>query len=311
MENNEFDNEVTGSNVQGRDGRLISQIKAIVDTKVPASDVPAVTEAAPLMAINTESGLEAYVRNAENYLKMQSRIRQLAINVTNNDDWIDQDGHPYLEYTGASKIASAFKPSFTNIKTEKEKITDDRGEYIIYTCRGVIHWDNRSMECIGTGSTRDPFFGRKNKQDIPLCEIDLTDVEKKAWTNFMNRATKALLGLSYTWEEIELASGGKIKRDGVSNIKHEKGGKGADSEGTKEKRDQLREKILAHCNNNMIEAKTWLVAHTEFTTKDGKNVAGKQSVQDISEKQVQYLLDNFDRLAKESKKDNKEPQGEK
>lgn len=240
---------------------------------------------------NEIRSIEETVKSAEKYVDALGKIRLLAIKLTNNLDWSNQGGKPYLEKSGCDKIAGAFGVKIFNVTFEKESNRDDAGDYIIYTCSGEGRWNNHEESEIGTCSTRDDFFGKKSGAYKPLSEVDLTDIKKKAFTNFANRIIKKLVGLSFSWEEITQLSNNKITQATVSKVDFSQGSKGGntDSPETKKLRDECRTFLLKLNNNEEQSAKEMLITQTGFTGKDGAVVPGKDNVLKLSEKQVQIL----------------------
>lgn len=173
---------------------------------------PAVTPIKTMSLVpHAAMDLQAQIDNAGKFMELQSKIRMMAVKLTNCNDWEDQKGIPYLKWQGAAKIRSAFGVSYTPPDIRREDCRDEKGAYIMYHAEAMVSWQGATIPCVGTGSTRDPFFGKKNGQDIPLSEIDLTDIKKKACTNMLNRGLRDLLGLTFTWEEIDKIVGGTIK----------------------------------------------------------------------------------------------------
>jgi hypothetical protein len=218
--------------------------------------------------------------------------------LTNQNDWINQNGKPYLEWTGASKIACAFGVSYSTPVFEKEICKDDKGEYAVFQAIAMLTWNGRSMPEIGTGSSRDPFFGKSGGEYLPLSEIDLTDVKKKAITNMLNRGIKSLLGLSYTWDEIETISEGKINRTGVSKVEYSAGSQGSKQE-KKESKDLRVEihKMLVDMNmGDQLAASVQLEEITRWKNTKGETVKGKNNVNDIIEKGVPIVYGKVKKL---------------
>ena len=248
--------------------------------------------------------LEDTIRNAEKYVAAMAKVRLLAIQLTNAMDWSDQGGKPYLEKSGCDKIASGFGMKSGTPTFEKETIKDDLGEYIQYTCSGDGWWNNVEGSEIGVCSTRDDFFGTRAGGFKPLSEVDLTDIKKKAFTNWANRLIKKLLGLTYTWEELKELSGGKIALDTVKKVQFAAGAKGgnADSPETKAKRQEIG-KMLMDLNAGDPAAASKMLE--EMTTFQGTNgpVKGKTKLEHLSEKQVPMV---YGQLKKKIEAFNKE-----
>jgi len=254
------------------------------DQAVCVSSLPSVQMTTDIVS------LEKSVENAEKYLSLMSKIRLMAIKLLNKTDVSNQGGKPYIEKAGCDKIASAFGVRIFDASFEKESLRDEHGDYYVYTCSGSGVWNNHHESEIGTCSSRDDFFGKKGGNYKPIAEVDVTDIKKKAFTNFANRIIKKLIGLSFTWEELSELSGGTITKDGVQSVDFAKGARGGntDSPKTKQLRDECRAMLLKLNNNEEVAAISMLVKLTAFQGKDGP-VAGKDHISKLSEKQVEIL----------------------
>ncbi len=237
------------------------------------------------------TSIERTVAQAERYFNVLGQIRRMSIKLTNNLDWTNEGGNPYLQKSGCDKIAGAFGVQIYDTTFVKETCKDDKGDYIMFTCTGNGRWNNHEESEVGTCSTRDDFFGKKGGEYKPLSEVDLTDVKKKAFTNMANRLIKKLLGLSFTWEEIEKLSEGKVTAANVQKVEYGQGSRGGntDSPQTKSKRDECRAMLLKLSGNDEKSAIAMLIKLTAFTGKDGAAVPGRDHVNKLSEKQVDIL----------------------
>jgi hypothetical protein len=239
---------------------------------------------------------ENTLANARKWVVALDEIKRLAVSTTSITDWINQNGKPYLQWTGASKVARAFGVSYSlkGLSFEKEKFSDEHGEGVRIKVIGELSWNNSTVAEIGACTSRDDFFAmRKNKETgekfyLPLSEIDQTDLEKKAMTNWLNRGVKSLLGLSFTWEELEQLSGGRISLQAVTSagqsVTYGQGKKGGNTDTAESKnlREEIRKMILEIVGNNQQAAKDFLKNITSFTGKDGNTVAGKESIDALS-----------------------------
>lgn len=232
-----------------------------------------------------ERSFDEMLAYAEKFVVHQDKIRKLAIKVTNQGDWINQNGVPYLEWTGAAKIAGTFGVSYDQPMIAKDVLTDEDGDYTVFTVSGTVRCGARSMHEIGTSSSRDAFFAKSGGTRKPPKEIDLNNVKKKAMTNWLNRALKSLLGLSYTWEEVEQHSDGKINRGGGATVTRTSAKADLTPEQT-QKRDEIS-KWMKELYGDQAPQK--LKEMTAFTTGEGKAVDGKTSTQMLSGKQIDRL----------------------
>lgn len=173
---------------------------------------------------------EAAIKRAELMIDGINKIKNMSLKVTNYLDWSLQQGKPYLENSGAMKIANLWGVNFKErvFKPENgEKLSDAHGEYIMFTCHGRAEFKGRVLEDIGTCSTRDAFFGTQKDNGAmkfkPLEDVDLENIKKKAVTNLQGRLLKKILGLRYTIEDLK-ASGIDIGKMGI--VDYASGGAG-------------------------------------------------------------------------------------
>lgn len=137
--------------------------------------------------------------------KLWERVLQVALLATSSTDWIDQNGKPYLQATGAEKVARRFGVRIYDLAIDREDITDDKGRYYLYTVTGKAGFGTSdSIEAIGTCSSRDRFFGTKNKELKATEDVDIGNVKKKAYTNFIGNAITRLLGIrGLSWDDLK------------------------------------------------------------------------------------------------------------
>lgn len=157
----------------------------------------------------------------ETRTKLFDKIMTVALAATGLADWVDQDGKPYLQGSGAEKVARRFGVRIHDISIEREDLNDENGKYYVYTVMGKATMGERdTVEAIGTCSSRDKFFGKKGGQYKAVQDVDLPNIKKKAYTNFEVNSITRLLGLrNLTWAELEkygIRPGGKtsVRYDG-------------------------------------------------------------------------------------------------
>jgi hypothetical protein len=134
---------------------------------------------------------------AEKRIEAVKKIKQTALKVTNEADWVDENGRPYLQVSGSEKIARLFDISW-KIDGPQYDFSED-GHYIC-TWKGTFSIGNVSIEAIGSRSSRDGFFKRYGyedgkKQELPPSTIEKNDVEKAAYTNLLGNGITRLLGI--------------------------------------------------------------------------------------------------------------------
>ena len=112
------------------------------------------TESVPALADDT---LIAVARMAEARIDAVIKIKQLALKVTNPRDWTDQQGNPYLQVSGAEKIANLFNISWGFLTPEPLYEQDDDGHYT-FTFQGRFSLGGRTIEVEGSRISADSFF---------------------------------------------------------------------------------------------------------------------------------------------------------
>ena len=115
-------------------------------------------------------------QRAEQRIEAVRKIKTMALKLTNYHDWTDQGGKPYLQVSGAEKIARLFGISwrFTGDILRK----DEEGGHFSFEVPMEFVMSGASVEFRGSRSSKDPFFSKKKGEAIPPSEIDRTDVMK-------------------------------------------------------------------------------------------------------------------------------------
>lgn len=157
------------------------------------------TALAPVLSSGTDQ-LLAVAESAEKRLAAIQKILHVALKITNHQDWVDLGGKPYLQSTGAEKIARMFGICWRFDEPSVE-FSDDG--HFTYTYKGYFVMGSSEIEVIGTRSSKDVFFSRSGGEDIPPSEIDRADVKKSAYTNCINNGITRLLGIrNLTWDQV-------------------------------------------------------------------------------------------------------------
>lgn len=182
--------------------------KALVETQAAIADE----------SMLTSKDLTAIADKAEKNIQAVKRIIAAALKVTNDSDWTDYGGKPYMEVSGAQKIASLFNVSWQP-ETPTVEFHDD-GHYT-WTYTGDFSLGRRVTGAVGTRSSRDDFFAVAHEKDVPISEIDAGAVKKAAWTNWLNRGIKAILGLNnLTWDQLKEAG---MSEERIGKVRFRKG----------------------------------------------------------------------------------------
>lgn len=145
-----------------------------------------------LLDANTDNILYLAER-ADKYIEAMNRIMDAALKITNELDWCLIGGKPYLQESGATKVARLFGISIQLIG--KPEIEFDVDGYRTYTYKGRFMLGDQFIECEGSRGMKEDFFAKQGK-DKPLKkpdEIDERDVKMAAYTNCINNGIKRLI----------------------------------------------------------------------------------------------------------------------
>lgn len=137
----------------------------------------------------------ALADRADKMVTALNKIMAAAIRVTTPKDWVMIGGTPYLQESGASKVARLFGIGW-QIHPGYPMIERDADGYPTYTYRMTFTMGKQSIEAEGMRYARDEFFAGKktdDKKQKTADEIDLADVKRAAYTNCLNRGIKAIL----------------------------------------------------------------------------------------------------------------------
>lgn len=251
--------------------------------------------------------LLAIAEMAEKRIEAVNKIKKMCLKVTNKHDWINQQGKPYLQVSGAEKIARLFGLSWRIDEPLRE---DEEGGHYGYTYKGYFSMGTVTIEAIGTRSSKDGFFkkyekdsnGKRTGVELPPSEIDKSDVKKSAYTNCIGNGITRLLGIrNLTWEELQESG---ISVEGVARVEYRQAEEGKE---TKDLREEIRHMILEMTEGNQAKAKTMLIHFTSFKGKDGKDVKGKATINELTEKQIPPTYGKVKEAYEIWHKDNEKP----
>lgn len=129
----------------------------------------------------------------EKYVEAMNRIMNAALKITTELDWVIIGGTPYLQESGATKVARLFGISIQLLGTPTVEV--DRDGYKTFTYKGRFMLKDDFIECEGSRGMKEDFFAKAGK-DKPLKkpdEIDERDVKMAAYTNCINNGIKRLI----------------------------------------------------------------------------------------------------------------------
>jgi len=134
---------------------------------------------------------------ADKMVTALNKIMAAAIRITTERDWCIIGGSPYLQESGATKVARLFGIGWQILDQHAEY--DSEG-YPTYSYRMAFTMGGARIECEGSRSARDEFFaGKKTDRNgnpvkqKSVDEVDIRDVKQAAYTNCLNNGIKRIL----------------------------------------------------------------------------------------------------------------------
>lgn len=255
---------------------------------------------------------------AEKRIDAVIKIKQVALKVTNGHDWVDQGGKPYLQVSGAEKIANLFNISW-RINEPIFEMEED-GHYT-YSYMGTFSMAGRSIQIEGSRSSNDPFFKQynwdnKTKTERAIHERDnKRDVKMAALTNLLGNGITRLLGIrNLTYADLEAFAG--IKQSDIGRVEYKKDGKNA-GDSVKKKtttqaqtngaksmtpEEQLRKELFEYCGEDE-EAQKAVLKQISFFETDG----GGKWIEDIEKASDKWVNSSIGKLRRLEKKEKPEP----
>ena len=238
-------------------------------------------DSADLTVLSNLDTIVDVANRAETYIEAMKKVKSIVFKITNARDWIDEQGKPYLQVSGAEKVGAVFRIGWSFPEDAKFEQLDDG--HFMYTVKGVFSMGNVKIEAYGTRSSSDPFFGRKRGEDVPPSEIDRASVKKSAITNCIGNGITRILGIrNLTWEELN-ASG--INADSSGKVER----KTMDTD-TKGKLDELIEMLMEMAGQDKDKCADLLEQYTAWTNKKGEEVKGRRSFTALTAKQIPITL---------------------
>ncbi len=127
---------------------------------------------------------------ADKMIAAMNKIMSAALKITSENDWTLIGGKPYLQESGATKVARLFGISW---QIGNPKIECDEEGYKTFTYKGRFEMRGQFIECEGSRSMKDDFFGGKPDKRKPVDEISERNVRQAAYTNCINNGIKRII----------------------------------------------------------------------------------------------------------------------
>ena len=167
----------------------------IITVDEEVTELTARPQGGGLLDSNTDNILYL-AEQAEKYISAMNKIMTAAIKITTEYDWVLIGGQPYLQESGATKVARLFGISIQLIG--KPTVECDQQGYKTFTYKGRFLLKDQFIEAEGSRSMKDEFFTgkdnpEKGKTKKTADEVDERDVKMSAYTNLLNNGIKRLV----------------------------------------------------------------------------------------------------------------------
>ena len=163
-----------------------------------------------LIPIDRVESIIQLADQSERLMGALKKIRQEVLSLTNENDWSDQNGTPYLEGSGCQKVARWYGVSWKFLG-EPARVDLGDGHYR-YDVKMAFWKNDDYVECIGTRASNDPFFtahyvyDEKEKKRVKVYrhprEVDSGNVLKAAITNGMQGILSFLGMKKLSWDDL-------------------------------------------------------------------------------------------------------------
>jgi len=119
-----------------------------------------------------------------------NKIMTAALKITSEHDWVLIGGKPYLQESGATKVGRLFGISWA---IGSPNVECDSEGYKTFTYKGRFEMRGQFIECEGSRSMKDEFFGGKAANRKSIDEISERNVRQAAYTNCINNGIKRIV----------------------------------------------------------------------------------------------------------------------
>lgn len=197
------------------------------------TDLAAAPQGNALLDMSSMDNILIMANKADKYIEALNKVMTAALKITSEYDWCLIGGKPYLQESGATKVARLFGISW-EIANGYPKTAVDAEGYKTYSYKMRMYFNSQFIDCEGSRSMREDFFAKRTNGLLKPEEVDERDVRMAAYTNCIVNGIKRLIPNLRSIDVSALTAAGlevgKIK--GYDFNKGSKGGKGGNSKTT-------------------------------------------------------------------------------
>lgn len=182
--------------------------KTIDAVIVPETSLARSAVAGEVLSMQGNKSSEELLEIATKRVEFFDKVTKLSLKRTSVHDWVDQNGKPYLQATGAEKLMALW-----GIYTQDVTIHIDMDAttgFPIYEVTGRVgsRTLGTEMDVIGGRNANDKFY---QDQLAKTGRLDLLDVRKAAYSNWLVNAITRIIGMrGLTWADVKAATSGSV-----------------------------------------------------------------------------------------------------
>jgi hypothetical protein len=211
--------------IQRKEKRMAEPIKEIFEGKTEDTHPMVSDRDAMELAFEKKIDWDGLIKHLQIQKEAFKKMRIILLGYTREKDWVNIDGSPFLQESGAQAIGGPMSVNIVEIKSEKTWGEDKKGRFYTwkYWGRAYSLKIRREIEIEGICSSRDKFFGKVSGEYKELEEVDEPNVMRKALTNLYRNGVMRLLGLrNIEWSELSAAN---LNIQSIKKVEHTLGGK--------------------------------------------------------------------------------------
>ncbi len=241
---------------------------------------------------SSDEEMAVFLERVERRNEAISRVLKMALQKLIPTDFHDFDGKPLLQGVGAQRLIKYFGISVTNKRRMPEvgyRIDpNDPAKRLSVTYSATFRLGSMEVEGEGRRDTHNKLLGRKGGEFKNIADINLPDLDASAVTAMYRDGVSTLLGLKgMSWEYLKELGFTPDQTTGHTYQTGTQGGNTATSDKTKARQAQIANMIFEMSGQDPEKSKAMLIEYTKFPDKKtGKEIAGKDSVTKLSDKQV-------------------------
>lgn len=224
----------------------------------------------------------ALAENIDKLVEAQNKIRMALLRLAQPGDWVvfgeGEKKKAEIGFAGSMRVGSTLGVNFTNWTAEKEKDTDEKGQWYRWNFECDASFKNRTVRVYGRAGSRDKFFGKAHGSYKELHDVDEGNIKMAARRGAMKEGVKVLFGLHHM-------NPAELERYGVSL-------------------EQAQGYAFKGAEAQASESKSVTVKISEVTMKKGNNWT-RYSVKDVEGVVYSTFSESFAKVAKEAKESDK------